>query len=376
MPLLVESLPKSGQGAWLEIRLDRLAANLKAIKRMTAGREVMAVIKANAYGHGLVEIARALEGEVSGLGVSSIYEVLELREHGIETPVFLFGRLFGPEIVTAIKNNVTLSVSGVEEATEISEIAQSLLKKVPVHVKIDTGMGRLGIRAEEALKAIEEMSIMPGIVLDGIYTHFATAERLDGFAEEQLRAFQRLLLQLEEKGIRFRLRHCSNSAGNVRMLNGMMNMVRPGLLMYGIYPDPSLKGHDCSPILSFKSRIILTKHIQPGDSVGYGRSFVSPRATNIATLPVGYSHGYPFHLSNNAWVLYKGKRYPLAGRVSMDYLTVDLGDTEAKAGDEVTLLGEDGDASITAEDLAAWAETIPYEIVTRLISRLPRFYRS
>ncbi|MCM8776513.1 MAG: alanine racemase, partial [Candidatus Omnitrophica bacterium] len=206
-------------------------------------------------------------------------------------------------------------------------------------------------------------------------THFPTAEREDGFRDEQVRYFTTLVRILETKGITFRYRHAANSAASLKVRTPVLNLIRPGLMLYGIYPDPSLRGIvNVSPILSLKSRIIFLKRIKAGDSVGYGRDFTADQPLTIAILPIGYSHGYPFHLSSRSWVLYRGKRYPLAGRVSMDYLAVNLQDDPAKIGDIVTLLGEDGTESIKAEDLAEWSETIPYEIVTRLVSSLPRLY--
>ncbi len=378
MPTLAKTTSLSQHGTWIEIRLDRLLKNLKTLKDQAGpGTGVLAVIKANAYGHGLSEIAKTLSPEVQFLGVSSLFEAMELREHGIQIPIFLFGRLLEAEIPAALTEGFVVSLSSLEEAEEIAAMSQSLGKTTPVHIKVDTGMGRLGLTAREAVMKIETMASLPGISLDGIYTHFPTAEREDGFAESQLREFSRILQELGNKGIHFRFRHASNSAASLRLKTPLVNLIRPGLMLYGIYPDPALrKIAAVHPILSLKSKIILTKRLKIGESAGYGRDFITSEPTTIAVLPIGYSHGYPFRASRQASVLYRGKRYPLAGRVSMDYLAVDFGDAPACAGDEVTLLGEDGPEKISAEDIADWAGTIPYEVVTRLISRIPRFYRS
>ena len=386
-PPSTTSLLRSGKiegNAWIEIRLDRLLSNLKKIRQTvvqhhSSAPKVMAVVKANAYGHGLVEVARALSGEVSYLGVSSLYEILELRENGILSSVFIFGRLFGRELESAIKNNVTVSVSSFDEAAEISEISESIVQKTAVHIKIDTGMGRLGIPAQDAVCEIEKIAQLPGLFLEGLYTHFPSAEKSDGFAEKQLTRFNEIARELETEKIKFRFCHAANSAGNLRIEDPALrelNLMRPGLGLYGINSAPSLNTTALESVMSLKTRIILVKKIQTGESVGYGRSFTAVKPTTIATLPVGYSHGYPWHLSNKSWVLYKGKRCPLVGRVSMDFITVDLGNENAKTGDEITLLGEEKNESITAEDLAGWAGTIPYEIVTRISSRLPRIYIS
>ena len=368
---------KSQHSTWIEVRLDHLLSNLKVLKQHAGPRsQVMTVVKANAYGHGLLEIAKALSPHVAYLGVASLAEALSLRERQISAPVFLFGRVFGADLPAVLTEGVTLSVSSFDEAQEISEISQSVSRKTPVHVKVDTGMGRLGIQYDKAFAQIERMAALPAINLEGIYTHFPSAESEDGFREEQVRLFAALLQELEMKGITFRFRHAANSAGTLKVHSPVFNLVRPGIMLYGLLSDPVLaETVSVSPVLSLKSRIISVKQIREGDSVGYGRNYVAASPTHIAILPIGYSHGYPFSLSNRSWVLYKGVRYPIAGRVSMDYLAVDLGKTEARIGDEVFLIGGEGPQAIRAEELAHWGATIPYEIVTRLAPNLPRFYR-
>lgn len=362
------------QSAWIELRAERLLSNLETL-RQKAGSEtsILAVIKANAYGHGLRETAAILDGKVSCFGVATLREALELKEHHPPTPAFLFGHLFADEIPAAVGSNIALSVSHYEKAKEISDCAENLGRKASVHVKIDTGMGRMGMEFKGAEEAIMKMRRLKGLVLEGIYTHFPTAEKEDAFREAQVRNFKSLVEDLERKGIVFRFRHAQNSAASLTLKDPVFNMLRPGLALYGIYPDAGLTGAALfEPVLSFKSRIALVKKVCPGGSVGYGRGFIADRETTIAILPVGYSHGYPWAAWEKASVLYKGKRYPLAGRVSMDSIAVDLGDAQASDGDTVTLIGDDGDERITAEELAAWAGTIPYEVVTRLSPHIPR----
>jgi len=336
----------------------------------------MAVIKANAYGHGMLEVARQVSAQVRFFAVSSLREALELKEHGLKNPVLILARLLGDELPLAVSEGFTLSVSSLEEAEEISAAAMALGKVTAVHVKIDTGMGRFGIRAENALKHIEKMNSLACLNMEGLFTHFPAAERTDAFFENQVRAFMGIQSALEEKGIVFRFRHSANSAATLQIRSPLFNIIRPGLMLYGIYPDPSLRNlMAVHPVLSLKSRIIFLKHLRAGETAGYGRHFIAPQATTLAIVAMGYSHGYPFRAAAQAHVLYRGAPVPLAGRISMDYMTLNLGNRPARIGDEVTLIGEDHEERITAEQLADWAGTIPYEIVTGLAPSLPRFYR-
>ncbi len=378
MAPLIETTQQSQHGTWIEIRRDRLLGNLDKLKNFHASPAgVMAIIKANAYGHGILEIARTLAGSVSYFGVSSAQEVLTLKEHDVRVPVLLFGRLFAEEILPALTDGVAFSVSDFSQAEELSQMSASQGRKTPVHVKVDTGMGRFGIPFRQAQREILKMAKLPGLLLEGIYTHFPTAELDDGFRDRQIRDFSFLIAALKDQGVEFRYRHAANSAGILKTAgNALLNLMRPGLMLYGAYPDRSLeKTLKVSPILSLKSRIVLIKKLQAGETAGYGRQFMADQPTTIAILPVGYSHGYPFRASHQASVLYHGKRCPVAGRVSMDYMAIHLGDTPAKTGDTVTLIGEDGGDCIRPDDLADWAGTHAYEILTHLQTTLPRFYR-
>lgn len=373
MPELIQGAARIQQSAWIELRANRLAKNLQLLQKYSGQTDVLAVIKANAYGHGLKEIAGALNGKVTYFGVATLREALELKEHHPKTPVFLFGHLFSHELPAALLGGITLSVSSFEKAYEISNLSEELGRNTSVHVKIDTGMGRMGIPFRDAPVYIEKMTKLKGLMLDGIYMHFPTAEKDDSFREMQVRKFGILLQTLEEKNIVFRFRHATNSAAILTLKTPFFNMIRPGLALYGIYPNPGLKNTArLEPVLSLRSRIILVKKLRTGESAGYGREFVARQNTTIAVLPFGYSHGYPYMAWKKAAVLFRGKRYPLAGTVSMDYITVDFGNTTVKEGDVITLLGEDQSECITAEDIAGWAGTIPYEVVTRLNPHIPR----
>ena len=373
MPKLTQNRSGIQHSSWIELRADRLLKNLQTLQKRSGQTDVLAVVKANAYGHGLEEIAGILAGKVTYFGVATLREALELKEHHSQTPVFLFGHLFSHELPAALLGGITLSVSSLEKAWEISDLSEGLSRKTSVHVKVDTGMGRMGIPVREAAVSIGEMAKLKGLMLDGIYMHFPTAEKDDPFRKTQVLEFRSLLQALEQKNIVFRFRHAKNSAATLTLKDPFFNMIRPGLALYGVYPDPALRdAAHLEPVLSLKSRIVLVKKVRAGGSVGYGREFISNEDTTIAVLPFGYSHGYPYAAWKKAFVLFQGKRYPLAGKVSMDYIAINLGNTEAKEGDTVTLIGEEQAERITAEDIASWSGTIPYEVLTRLNSNLPR----
>ena len=359
--------------AWIELSQGRLLKNLRTLQECSGQTDTLAVIKANAYGHGLSEIAGLLAGKVTYFGVATLREALGLKEHHPQTPVFLFGHLFSRELPAALLSGITLSVSSLGKAREISDLSENLGRRTSIHIKIDTGMGRMGIPLREAVASIETMTTLKGLLLDGIYMHFPAAEKNDAIREAQIKAFETLIRTLEQKGILFRFRHAKNSAATLTLTNPALNMIRPGLTLYGLYPDPALKETaPFEPVLSLRSQIVLVNRIRMGESVGYGREFIAKKDTTVAVLPFGYSRGYPYAAWEKASVLFKGKRYPLAGKVSMDYLSFNLGDAKAQEGDTVTLIGEEGNEHITAEDIAGWAGTIPYEVVTRLDARLPR----
>ncbi len=362
---------------WLELDKSALRHNLAQLIALTLPTAtILAVVKANAYGHGLIPIAQSLREQVSHFGVASLDEALTLRRHEIDTPILLFGVLFGEAIEAAIEAHVSLAVSSVEQAREISERAQRLKKPAAIHIKVDTGMGRLGIPKPEAVRAISEIASLEMLHLEGLFTHFPQGETEgDSFTKDQVRAFLKIIEKASEKGVHFPYRHAANSIGIVNIKEAHFNLVRPGLTLYGIYPSASIKAKlALKPVLSWRARLILVKKINAGESVGYGRTFTADQPTVIGVLPVGYSQGYPFSLSNCGEALFQGRRFPVVGRVSMDYVTVNFGPdfSGAKVGEVVTLLGREGKEEITAETLAEKAGTIPYEIVTRLNPAIPR----
>lgn len=370
--------PSSREGVWIEVHLDRIRKNLEALRqKIRPFTRVTAVIKANAYGHGLIPIAQTLQGKVDFLGIGSLKEASLLRERGITAPLFLFGRLFLEQIPLALQMNLTVTISSFEEAKDVSEVSCEQGRETAVHIKIDTGMRRLGIPEAAALSEIHRIAALPGLKLEGIYTHLPAAEKYpDALGQEELLRFEILIQELRRRHLSFALRHAANSAGALRFNSPSLNLVRPGLALYGIHPTPSFqKEITLLPALSLKTRIVFLKSLEPGDSIGYGRTFVAEKSTLVAVLPVGYAHGYPFHLSSRAQVLHAGTRHPVAGRVCMDSMMVDLGrNGNPRMGDEVTLLGGEHENEISAPEMARLAGTIPYEIVTRLDSGIPRFY--
>lgn len=373
----ISSRPSVQDGVWIEVNLDSILNNLDRLrKKIRPFTHVMAVVKANAYGHGIVPVSKALQGRVDFLGIGSLKEASLLREQGVTTPLFLFGRVLPDQIPLALRMNLVLTVSSFEEARALSEESSRHSKRTPIHVKVDTGMGRLGIPYCQAFPEIEGIARLPSLVLEGIYTHFPIAERYpDAFGEKQLQDFEELIQKLRRKGISFRFRHAANSAGAIRLKSNLLNLVRPGLALYGVYPDPSLeKEIGLKPALTLKSRIVFLKRLRAGDSVSYGRQYAATSPTTIAVVPLGYSHGYPVSLSGKGEVLYGGRRFRIAGRVCMDSLMIELGDASARVGDEVILLGAQGGESVRAEEWAQLAKTIPYEIVTRLDAGIPRLY--
>ncbi len=376
--ILETSLKRSSaELTWLEISRNALLGNLRNISnRFQDGTKTLAVIKANAYGHGLLEVAECLRDEVEFFGVSTIEEAMLLRQKYENASILLFGIHSRDSIRQAVQARISLCVSGSGDAREIFDAAVRAGIPAKIHVKIDTGMGRLGIPVWEAQSEIRHISMMDMVYLEGIFTHFAQSERPDdSFTLKQIASFTEIIEWAERNGIHFLYRHASNSGGVFNYPEARLNLVRPGIALYGMMPGTSVRpGFEPEAVLSWKARIIQLKNLSKGESTGYGRTYITDRDTTIGIIPVGYSHGYPFGLSNKGVVLCGGKRYPVAGRVSMDYLAIDFGADGGKIrkGDIVTLIGRDGDETISAELLAGGAKTIVYEIVTRIGAHLPR----
>ncbi|HEX3051299.1 MAG TPA: alanine racemase [Aggregatilineaceae bacterium] len=364
--------------AYAEIRVDALVHNLTAI-RQHIGQNVrfMAVLKANAYGHGLIGTARAVLPYIDTLGVARVSEGIKLRQAGITAPIMVLYYATPDETVLSADYNLIPTVNDVETAAAFSQRAVALGKTLPVQVMVDTGMDTFGQLPNEVIPFIQHLQTLLGIRIEGIFTHFATADAKDTtFTGEQVRHFQTVLNNLESAGINIPLSHASNSPGTLWHPDANFNMVRCGIAMYGLGPTRDLLlPFELKPALSLKSHIARTRTLPAGSSFGYGRSYISRRPIQVALIPVGYGDGYHRLISNRGMVLIRGQHAPIIGRISMDQFTVDVSHIEGvQLHEEVVLIGQQDKAQITADQVAAWAETINYEITTSLTDRIPRIY--
>ncbi len=364
---------------WAEIDLSVIKYNLKQVRRLVGpGIAVMSVVKANAYGHGIAEVSKILENEgVDYLGVATIDEALRLRERHIKVPILILGSVLEEEAEVAIKNDITLTLCSAELLDVIKKICDKESKKAKVHIKIDTGMGRIGVWHEEAIDFVRQAASEKDIIVEGVYTHFSSAGRDDFFTQYQIDSFKNLLERIENNGIEIRYKHAANSIATVDLKSTHLNLIRPGIIIYGMYPKRGFeKLIRLKPALSLKTRITYLKDMPEGRSVSYGRTYITQKKTKIATIPIGYADGYGRILSNKAEVLIKGKRAPVVGKVTMDQTMVDVGHIKnTKIGDEVVLIGKQGFEEIRAEKLARLAGTIAYELFCSISNRVPRIYK-
>jgi alanine racemase len=361
---------------WLEIDLEAIAGNAQRIKALVGPQVmVMATLKADAYGHGAIRVARTVaQHGVGGCSVATLGEAIALRQAGVELPILILGYTPPWQVRDAIRRAVRLTIFDLELAHEVSAAAQELETPAIVHVKVDTGMARLGLAPDETLAFLQEVSALPGVHVEGLFTHFATADSADErFAREQLRRFGALLASIQATGLRPPLVHAANSAAILRFREAHFDLVRPGLMLYGLAPSPETPlPAGIRPALSFKTAIAQIKTQPPGTPISYGGAFVTARESRIATIPVGYADGFRRSPSWRA-VLVRGQRAPVVGRVAMDYAMIDVTDIAgARAGDEVVLIGAQGADRITADEVAAWLGTINYEVVAAILPRVPR----
>jgi len=362
----------------VEVNLTRLKENFVAIRQSVTPAKVMPILKANAYGHGLVPVAQWMETlGADYIGVAVLEEGMLLRDQGIQTPILVLGGILGNQVPTFLQYNLTITASSTEKLCQIEEAAEALGVRARVHLKIDTGMERIGVHYYSAESLLEETLRCQHIDLEGIYSHFANADSHDlTHARLQLERFQEVLSFYDKNDLpQPSLRHMANTPAILQLPDAAFDMVRPGLLLYGVYPNREVPlTIFVQPALSWKSRVVYFKVIQPGHPVGYGSTWQTDHLVRAVTVPVGYGDGYFRSMSDKAQVLLRGKKYPVVGRISMDQIVVNIEWDSAYNDDEVILIGEMDGEAITCQDLADWAGTIPYEILTNINTRVPRVY--
>jgi len=361
------------------IDMEALDHNFREVVRCAEGQQVLAVVKARAYGHGAVEMSkRLLRLGADMLGVALVEEGRELREAGIDAPVLVMGATFPEQAEEMVSLKLTPAIFGLSVAQALSEAAYKRRTTINVHVKIDTGMGRIGIAPEDVPELIAALQKLRNISVQGLMTHFADADLRDKqFASKQMDRFESLLKALEAKKIKVPVRHAANSAAVLDFHRAFFTMVRPGLMLYGYNPlEEGALGADLRPVLSLVTRIAFIKKVPTGVPISYGRTFTTKRESAIATLPIGYADGYGRGLSNKGEALVRGMRVPVVGRVCMDMCMIDVTDVPAaREGDDVVLIGSQGSERITADDIAAKIGTIAYEVLCGISSRVPRIYQ-
>ncbi len=360
---------------WAEVNLDNLAHNLFQVKKLlAAGTKVMVTIKADAYGHGLIPVAKKLVScGVDYLGVASIDEGIRLRKANINIPILVLGLVLKKDIAPLFSYKLSTTVCDEELPLALNRKARALGKSINVHIKVDTGMGRLGVLAGDAYALVKKIQELKFIHTEGVFTHFAFADLNRDFTEYQIDLFNRLIAKLNKQSIHIPLIHAANSMGILDYKNSHFNMVRPGLVIYGLYPKENLN-IGLKPALSLKTKIVYFKSLPKGYGISYGHDYITPKKTTVVTLPIGYGDGYPRNLTNKGPVLIRGRKFRVSGRVCMDQIMVDVGDLRVKVGDEAVLIGSQGKHKITVEELAVLSGTIPYEIACGLGSRIPRVY--
>ena len=365
------------------VNLDAIVKNLENMKKnIQEDTKIIAVLKADGYGHGAVPIAKHIEPlpYLWGIAVATVEEGMILRKNGITKPILILGYTFSDDYDTIIEQEMRPAVFTLKMARELSKAAVRLKKPAKIHIKIDTGMSRIGYRnLEQAVPEILEISALDGIEIEGIFTHFARADETDPApAYQQMETFEQFIHALEEKGLSISVKHCSNSAGIRRMKEANMNVVRAGIILYGLYPSDEVEKDlvPLEPAMELKSHIVYIKTLEPGVAVSYGGTYVTSRPTRVATIPVGYADGYCRGLSNKGFVLIHGKKAPILGRICMDQFMVDVTDIpEAQEADEVTLLGRDQKEQITMEELGNLSGRFNYEFACCISRRVPRIYR-
>jgi alanine racemase len=372
-----------------QVDLRALRDNLRQARRLAGPREVIAVVKADAYGHGAVPVARAFAAEgVTRFGVALVEEGRALRDAGVRGEVIVLGGFTTDQVPELTELGLSAAVFHLHHAAALDQAARRAGRVVPIHVKIDTGMGRLGFPVSEAVRALSRLAECSGLRLEGLMTHFADADLVDpAFAREQIAKFDAVADAARRAGVRLPMRHAANSAALIKGFQGLAEpatrpsdgplyeAVRPGIMLYGCRPGPDVGGAELRPVLTLATKVSLLKRVPAGTPISYGRTFVTRRESVVAVLPIGYADGYPRALSNRGSVLVRGRRAPVVGRVCMDLTMIDVTEVpDAAEGDDVVLIGAQQDASLSAEEVAEAAGTIAYELLCGIGPRVPRRY--
>lgn len=362
------------------IDMGAVRHNMDVMKALIGpDKHIIAVVKADAYGHGAVPIAKMLEEDpdIWGFAVAAVPEAVELREAGIVKPIMILGYVFPQDDEALIHFEIRPEVSTLQMAERLNKVAERRGKEIRIHIAVDTGMSRIGFFPDaQSVEAIRQISRLPHVRIEGMFTHFARADEVDKVCVHTAFArFQNFSRAVRAAGVDIPLCHCANSATILEYPDAHLNLVRAGITMYGIYPsDEMIRDKDLQPVMQLKSRIAHLKWVAPGVPVSYGGTFVTERETQIATIPVGYADGYPRSLSSKGCVLWKGRRAPILGRVCMDQFMVDVTGMEAQIGDEVTLMGEDHGAFLGVDELGRLSGRFPYEFVCDISKRVPRVF--
>lgn len=366
---------------WAEIDLDSLAHNIKEVRRITNKEAIVtAVVKANAYGHGSIEAAKVfLENGANRLAVATLSEAVELRRADIDAPILILGYTPDSQHKIAVENDIIEAIYTLESAEKLSQVAGNLNKKAKVHIKVDSGMGRIGFPpVDSSIDKIEKISKLPNLEIEGIFTHFAKADEVDkAYTGKQFKNYKWVIEKLEDKNIQIPIKHVSNSAATIDLPEYNLNMVRGGIMIYGLYPSDEVDKEKVSlkPAMTLKAKISHLKEVPEGTGISYGQIFVTKRKSKIATIPIGYADGFTRLLTSKAEVAIKGKRAPIVGKICMDQCMIDVTDIEdVKVGDEVVLFGDGTNGVPHIDEVAEKLGTINYEIVCMVGRRVPRVY--
>ncbi len=366
---------------WAEIDLDAIAHNMRIIKNHTGKKtKIMAVVKADAYGHGVIPVAKTmLENGADAFGVACVSEAVQIRKGGVNEPVLILGAALPCEAETIVDYNITTAVFDPINAKHLSDIAVKKGKRAPVHIKVDTGMSRIGVSVldNDAVKTVKEIAELPGIEITGIFTHFSCADTdNEALTKKQFDRFTAFCDDLEKEGINIPLKHISNSAAIFRYPQYRLDMVRAGIVCYGLYPSEIINGYELEPAMSLKTLVSRVANLMPGESVSYGATYTAREKRRIATLMAGYGDGYSRLFSEGGRVLLGGEYVKILGKICMDQCMVDVTDVNNIAvGDVATLFGKSGDKNIPVEELASLSGTINYEIICMISRRVPRVYK-